>query len=97
MLGFLGVTFASLSLGRRELAKVGLLDSVWVEGVCGYCLNRKVYFLKSFVSLESEKMKERMKKRRLYLEEKMKNEEMRRIERKKRESKKKRVVRCKLA
>ena len=42
-------------------------------------------------------MKERMKKWRLYLEEKMKNEEMRRIERKKRESKKKRVVRCKLA
>ena len=42
-------------------------------------------------------MKERMKKWRLYLEEKMKNEEMRRIERKKTKKKEKRVVRCKLA
>ena len=36
-------------------------------------------------------MKERMKKWRLYVEEKMKNEEMRRIERKKTKKKEKRV------
>ena len=43
----------------------------------------KSLFLEKFVSLESEIMKERMKKWRLYVKEKMKNEEMRRIERKK--------------
>ena len=59
--------------------------------VCGYCLNWKVCFLKSlflekFVSLESEKMKERMKKFRLYVEEKMKNEEWRDEENRKKDN-----------
>ena len=54
----------------------------------------KSLFLEKFVLLESEIMKERMKKWRLYVKEKMKNEEMRRIERKK---EKERAVGCKLA
>ena len=51
----------------------------------------KSLFLEKFVSLESEKMKERMKKWRLYVKEKMKNEEMRRIERKITKKREKRV------
>ena len=51
--------------------------------VCGYCLNWKVYFLKSLFRWSWKKMKERMKKWRLCVEEKMKNKEIRRIERRK--------------
>ena len=76
--GFLGVMFASLSSGRCGLAEVGLLG-----GVAGLRVCVGIVQIEKFVSLESEIMKERMKKWRLCVEEKMKNEEMRRIERKK--------------
>ena len=77
-MGFQGVMFTSLSLGWCGLAEMGLLS-----GVAGLRVCVGIFRIEKFVSLESEIMKERMKKWRLYVKEKMKNEEMRRIERKK--------------
>ena len=63
----------NLKLKEREKQSGGseILEIVWIE---------------KFVSLESEKMKERMKKFRLYVEEKMKNEEWRDEENRKKDN-----------
>ena len=64
---------------------------VCVGIVCGYCLNWKVYFLKSLFRWSRKKWKKEWRNGGSILKKKMKNEEMRRIERKKTKKKEKRV------